>query len=95
MGTGNYRPLIISNLIGAITVVVFSILLIPPYVMSGAGLAATISFTIAAFVLFIYFMMDNEVFIGRFFFTKNDIGFFIGYMRGWMKRMQKRREARQ
>jgi len=94
LGTGNYKPLIISNLVGAVSVFVFSILLIPPYVMSGAGLAATLSFAIAAFILFLYFMMDNHIALKQFLVSRNDIGFFIGYMRGWMKGMARRGEGR-
>jgi O-antigen/teichoic acid export membrane protein len=90
LGTANYKPLIISNLTGAVSVVVFSMLLIPPYVMSGAALAATLSFAITAFLLFVYFMMDNNISIKQFFISRNDNGFFVGYMRGWLKGLTQR-----
>jgi O-antigen/teichoic acid export membrane protein len=59
-GTGKYRGLIISNLAGFASLVVFSWLLIPRYVMSGAGLAATLSFSVSAAVLFMFFRIDSR-----------------------------------
>ena len=59
-GIGKYKPLVISNAIGAVAIVLFSYLLIPKYVMSGAGLAASISFAISAFVLLLYFVIDHR-----------------------------------
>lgn len=52
LGIGKYKPLIIANLSGAATLIVFSFILIPKYVMSGAGLAASISFAVTSVVLF-------------------------------------------
>jgi len=60
LGTGQYKSLIISSLAGFLSLVFFSWLLIPKYVMSGAGLAATLSFTVAALVLFFLFLKDTE-----------------------------------
>lgn len=61
LGVGKYRALIISGIAGVVSVITFSRLLIPLYVMSGAGLAATISFIMASVTLFIYFCMENNV----------------------------------
>jgi len=60
LGTGKYLGLIISNLAGFMSMVAFGWWLIPPYVMSGAGLAATLSFSVAALVLFLFFMADSK-----------------------------------
>lgn len=60
-GTGQYKPLIISNAIGVVAVIGFSFILIPPYVMSGAGLAASISFAAATFSLFCWFMVEQKI----------------------------------
>jgi O-antigen/teichoic acid export membrane protein len=60
LGTGKYKSLIISNLAGFLSLLVFSWLLIPRYVMSGAGLAATLSFTVSAIVLLILFLKDTQ-----------------------------------
>jgi len=58
LGIGKYLQLIISNMAGVIALVIFSSLLIPKYVMSGAGLAASISFTVATLVLVGWFIVD-------------------------------------
>ena len=60
LGTGKYKSLIISNMAGFASLVIFSWLLIPKYVMSGAGLAATLSFTISALVLLALFLKDTQ-----------------------------------
>lgn len=54
-GTGNYKPLLVSSLAGVTALAVFSVFLIPKYVMSGAGLAATLSFSAATVTLALYF----------------------------------------
>ncbi|MCW5906914.1 MAG: polysaccharide biosynthesis C-terminal domain-containing protein [Chitinophagales bacterium] len=54
-GTGNYKPLLLSNLAGVVVLMVSSAFLIPQYVMSGAGLAATLSFAAATGLLVFYF----------------------------------------
>lgn len=59
LGTGKYKSLIISNLAGFSSLLIFSWLLIPRYVMSGAGLAATLSFTVSAIVLLPLFLKDT------------------------------------
>ena len=59
-GTGKYRGLIISNLAGFASMVAFGWWLIRRYVMSGAGLGATLSFSVAALVLFLFFMADSK-----------------------------------
>ena len=61
LGIAHYKPLIISNLLGFLSVVVFGYLLIPTYVMSGAGLAATASFTVCAAVLLIFFLKTSKM----------------------------------
>ena len=60
-GTGKYRSLIISSAAGFGSLVIFSALLIPRYIMSGAGLAATLSFSVAALVLLPLFMSDTKI----------------------------------
>jgi O-antigen/teichoic acid export membrane protein len=57
-GIGKYKPLLVSNAAGAITMVMLSLFLLPRYVMSGAGLAATCSFTVAAIVLSFFFFKN-------------------------------------
>ena len=66
-GIGQYKPLILSNLAGAVALIGFSFILIPKYVMSGAGLAASISFAVAAFVLFVWFVSEQRVSMALFF----------------------------
>lgn len=60
-GIGQYKPLIISNATGAATLIIFSFILIPKYVMSGAGLAASISFSAASVILFLFFIIENKI----------------------------------
>ncbi len=60
-GTGHYKPLLISNVIGVISLLLFSHLLIPQYVMSGAGLAATLSFCVAGISLAAMFSLDHRI----------------------------------
>jgi O-antigen/teichoic acid export membrane protein len=57
-GIGKYKPLLVSNAAGAITMVMLSLFLLPRYVLSGAGLAATCSFTVAAIVLSFFFFKN-------------------------------------
>lgn len=66
LGIGSYRPLIFTNLIGTGTLIVFSFFLIPTYVMSGAGLAASISFAVASLVLLVYFMHEQKISFSQF-----------------------------
>lgn len=72
-GIGKYKQLIISNTVGVATIVLFSSLLIPSYVMSGAGLAATLSFAVAALVLLVLFMIDNRIALKKFSYHRSDI----------------------
>lgn len=72
LGTGKYKSLIISNMAGFLSLVLFSWLLIPRYVMSGAGLAATLSFTIAALVLLVLFLKDTEIKSAELVITQKD-----------------------
>ena len=72
LGIGKYKQLIVANLCGFLALVLFSWLLIPKYVMSGAGLAATLSFSVASVILFVYFMVDNDIPISKFVFGKSD-----------------------
>jgi len=66
-GIGKYKPLIISNMAGAATLIAFSFILIPKYVMSGAGLAASISFAVASVILFVWFMWEQKIRVSSFF----------------------------
>jgi O-antigen/teichoic acid export membrane protein len=59
-GTGNYKPLLFSNIVGVVTLVIFSSLLIPKYVISGAGLSATLSFFTATIILLLHFAINNR-----------------------------------
>lgn len=66
-GIGKYKPLLISNSVGSATLIIFSFILIPKYVMSGAGLAASISFATASFTLLTIFMFDQKIKVSAFF----------------------------
>jgi O-antigen/teichoic acid export membrane protein len=66
-GIGQYKPLIAANAVGAASLIGFSFLLLPTYVMSGAGLAATLSFTAATAVLLVWFMAEQKIPVGRLF----------------------------
>lgn len=66
-GIGKYGPLIISNIAGVVSLIIFSLILIPQYVMSGAGLAASISFAVTSAVLFIIFMVGQKIPVSAFF----------------------------
>lgn len=59
-GTGNYKPLLVSSLAGVVALALFSAFLIPKYVMSGAGLAASLSFFTATIVLLVYFVYTKQ-----------------------------------
>jgi O-antigen/teichoic acid export membrane protein len=72
LGLGKYKQLIVSSLSGFITLVILSWFLIPKYVMSGAALSATISFTITSLVLFVWFMVDNKLPLSEFIISKAD-----------------------
>ena len=84
-GTGKYRSLIISNAVGFVSLVVFSWLLIPRYVMSGAGLAATLSFSIAAFTLFVLFIVDTQIRLWDFMPGKNDWVLAKSVLASWLQ----------
>lgn len=58
MGMGKYKPLIIANAAGAVTMILCSYLLVPQFVMTGAGLAATISFAVASAVIAGFYWKD-------------------------------------
>jgi O-antigen/teichoic acid export membrane protein len=69
-GTGNYKPLLVSNIAGVVSLIAFSAVLIPKYVMSGAGLSASLSFLTASVVLAGFFMQSQQISItGLFDFT--------------------------
>ncbi len=72
-GTGKYRSLIISNLAGFVSLIGFSWWLIPVYVMSGAGLAATLSFAVASAVLYVLFIRDTGLSYSAFLIRGADI----------------------
>jgi O-antigen/teichoic acid export membrane protein len=58
MGMGKYKPLIIANAAGALTMILCSYLLVPKFVMTGAGLAATLSFAVASIVIVGFYWRD-------------------------------------
>lgn len=80
-GIGKYKQLIMSNTAGVAAIILFSSLLIPPYVMSGAGLAATLSFAVAALLLLILFVIDNKIAINKFTYRRTDIDAAIGKLK--------------
>lgn len=59
-GIGKYWPVIVSSLAGVVTLIVLSFFLLPKYVMSGAGLAASGSFAVASFMLLLFFVLQNR-----------------------------------
>lgn len=69
LGTGQYKPLLIAHSIGVIVLLIASYMLIPQYVLSGAGLAATLSFVAATLMLSIYFVWQNNITWHKFFST--------------------------
>jgi len=69
LGIGKYKPLLAANLIGVLVLLITSYFLIPPYVLSGAGLAATLSFFAATVVLVGYFVWQNKIGWHKFFST--------------------------
>jgi O-antigen/teichoic acid export membrane protein len=74
LGTGKYTPLIIAHFVGFLILAAFSYFLLPAYVMTGAGLAATISFAAASILLLIFFKMDNRIPLSNFVITMKDVG---------------------
>lgn len=60
LGVARYKPLIFANLAGFLSLAIFSVLLIPRFVMSGAGLAASLSFFVVAGVLTAFFVSENK-----------------------------------
>lgn len=71
-GTGNYKPLLTANIIGSILVITFSWFLLRPYVISGAGLAMSLSFMGAALYLSAYFIYQNKIPFHQLLLTKRD-----------------------
>ncbi|MCS6934001.1 MAG: hypothetical protein NZM35_02475 [Chitinophagales bacterium] len=59
-GVGRYWPLIISSAFGSMALIALSAYLLPRYVMSGAGLAATLSFAVATAVLGWYYLREGR-----------------------------------
>ena len=59
---------------GVNSLVIFSYFLIPPFVISGAGLAATLSFSVATFTLFMFFIHDTKIKFSAFLWDRNDWG---------------------
>ncbi len=76
LGIGKYAPLIFSNFIGFVSLIIFSRLLIPDYVMSGAGLAAALSFAVVASILFTYYIADNKISFKALAYNKEDWNYF-------------------
>ncbi len=71
-GIGRYLPLIVSNAIGSLVLMVLSYFLLPPYVISGAGLAASVSFGAASLVLFLQFIVTNKIPLRQFLYNAED-----------------------
>ena len=61
LGKGRTSLLIAANGLGAIVSTLLCFLLIPRFVMSGAGLAATVAFTLTGLVLFFGFCRINRL----------------------------------
>lgn len=80
-GIGKYRPLILANATGAIALIILSYFLLPPYVISGAGLAASVSFSIASFVLFVQFVITYKISLSQFVYTKHDWKRFVALVK--------------
>lgn len=85
-GIGKYKPLIVSNTMGVASLLVFSQLLIPEYVMSGAGLAATLSFTVAALALLAFFITEQRIPINKFTYRLTDVDEAIGKFKSLISR---------
>ena len=81
LGSGKYKSLIISHLAGFASLVVFSWLLIPRYVMSGAGLAATISFSISSGILLLLFLKEEKITFLSLLPNQNDFKLVIKYLK--------------
>ncbi len=60
-GIGRYLPMLVSSFAGTVTLVTLSFLLIPKYVMSGAGLAASVSFAVASVLLLLFFVVEQKL----------------------------------
>lgn len=60
LGRGRYKQLLISNLTGSVVLIVTSVYLIPQYVMSGAGLSASIAYFCSTMLLFLFFFMQKK-----------------------------------
>lgn len=73
LGIGEYKRLIVSNLVGFFTVVICGYFLIPEYIMTGAGLAASISFAVASLLLLTFFIADNKIPLAAFMITRKDV----------------------
>lgn len=82
-GIGKYVPLIIANIVGAVSLIILSYFLLPPYVISGASLAATVSFSIASFVLFVQFVISYKISLSKFIYTKQDWERFVALVKNF------------
>ncbi len=85
-GIARYKAPLVANAAGLVTLIIFSTLLIPHYVMSGAGLAATISYTVAALSLLFFFISDNKLSLIHFLPNKTDIIFFNTLLKPFSKK---------
>lgn len=59
-GTGNYKPLLVSHTVGLFILSIASAAFIPSYYMSGAGLAATLSFSSSAAMIMFYYFRQSQ-----------------------------------
>ncbi len=71
-GIGRYLQLITSSFAGFSALVIAGHFLIPDYVMSGAGLAASISFTVSSLLLFTFFIAENKIGFSQFLLNRED-----------------------
>ncbi len=60
LGRSRYMQLLISNITGSVVLLVASSYLIPEYVMSGAGLAASIAYMCSTLMLFLFFLLQKK-----------------------------------
>lgn len=87
LGKGRTRLLITANALGAVVSAALCYLLIPRFVMSGAGLAATVAFTLTGLFLFFGFCRINRLSPLEIFDWAGDVDIFRERWNRWRGRI--------
>lgn len=76
-GLGRYRVSTVAHFLGLIVVLICSVLIIPHYGMTEAGITSSLSYIVTAFFYMIYFSRDAKIKISQLFPAISDIPWFV------------------